>query len=632
MPNPERFLHNKFPELQQTPEVASAVRRKSSRVKEKISNTPEARLEAYLERFEEILSTPEDERLKGENLREFRLDYLKNKILDLAVPLRHQTVDDLPDNFFDLDKRIAREQGHGDVEITAEMQEQIFDSTVKDQEASLNNWFDYLSSKDATYPIWLKYFTLRSIVNLGDFDKRKHEFKKRSQFTRGVFPDLNREALAYVLDAVEKQYGREPQERDLNDSEFQKLLTGANFGKLYTFAIEKVTPASPEQKENISGQWVKYDQNSSHLPLVKSLQGHGTGWCTAGESTAKSQLEQGDFYVYYSNDEHNQPKIPRVAIRMQNDKIAEIRGVNPDQNLEPALIDIARAKAQTLPGHEEYEKKSSNMQRLTAIDQKTQKGEQLNKDELIFLYEINSPIEGFGYQKDPRIKEIRDQRDKNADMLVIFKCAKDQIVHNEPELKTALKQEKGIKAYVGQLFPNIFKLLPTNLEHIYTEFPEGRIKQKTIKLGTGLKTKNDFLDVLKEKNIKVSSWAEDIMAKLEFIVATKEMNQKLIILSVADLGFKDGAKIKDIYERAKKLGLELCPPEVGPQLRLQYSDQPIGEWVLTAMKPIIDSDGYLYVWYVSRDGDESWLNASRGGPDDSYFSNLRFAFVPASSA
>ncbi|MFA6228216.1 MAG: hypothetical protein WC668_03445 [Patescibacteria group bacterium] len=630
MPSPERFLHNKFEDLQKTPEVASASARKKIRVGEKVANTPEGRLGTYLDRLEEIFSTPEEEYLKGQNLREFRLDYLKNKILDSAIPLRHKTIDDLPGNFFDLDKRVAREQGHGDIEVTREMQEQILESAVKDQEAGLSNWFDYLSSEDAMYPTWLKYFALRSVTGLAEFDKQKHEFKKRSQFTRGVFPDLNREALALVLDIVNKRHGVDNASSPIN-AELGKILEGANFAKLYAYAIEKVTPASQEQKENIQGQWVKYDQGDDYQKLCQSLQGHGTGWCTAGESTAQAQLKEGDFYVYYSNNDQGQPKIPRIAIRMQNDQIAEIGGINAEQNLEPALVDIAQDKARTLPGHESYEKKSQDMSRLTALDKKIRQGKSLDKEDLIFLYEINSPIEGFGYQKDPRIKELRGQRDKNADMLVIFDCKPSQIIHNKQELEQALKQEKDIKVYVGELFLNIFKLLPSNLEHIYTEFPEGRIKQKTIELGTGLKTKDDFIKAIEKKGGQTSDWAKDIMGKPEFAVAKKETKEKLIILAVADLGFKGGAKLKDIYEQAKKLGLEFCPPETGPQLRLQYTDQPLGEWILIGMEPISGSGGDPSVFDVERSGGEPWLGAYCGGPGRFYYGVSRFAFVSASN-
>ena len=52
--------------------------------------------------------------------------------------------------------------------------------------------------------------------------------------------------------------------------------------------------------KNTKREGIKYDQGADHMPLVKSLQGHGTGWCTAGESKAETLFETGDGDVYYS--------------------------------------------------------------------------------------------------------------------------------------------------------------------------------------------------------------------------------------------------------------------------------------------------------------------------------------------
>lgn len=43
-------------------------------------------------------------------------------------------------------------------------------------------------------------------------------------------------------------------------------------------------------------------------------------------------------------------------------------------------------------------------------------------------------------------------------------------------------------------------------------------------------------------------------------------------LTVEDLGFLEGANTTQIYKRAGELGLELCPLELGPYLRLEYLD------------------------------------------------------------
>lgn len=141
---------------------------------------------------------------------------------------------------------------------------------------------------------------------------------------------------------------------------------------------------------------------------------------------------------------------------------------------------------------------------------------------------------------------------------------------------------------------------------------------KTIKIG-GKVTKEDL------KDFKVSYWAYDILEKVSFSKESKDI--ELEIISVAELGLPDGGTISQIYAKAKERGLELCPAEVGPQLRLQYKDQPKGEWLLVAMEPITDSDGGLHIFSVEHDGDGLWLDAYCGDPDNFYRGSNRFLFV-----
>ena len=74
-----------------------------------------------------------------------------------------------------------------------------------------------------------------------------------------------------------------------------------------------------------------------------------------------------------------------------------------------------------------------------------------------------------------------------------------------------------------------------------------------------------------------------MLGKPAFRVVAKETDVDLIVMSVTDLGFPEGASLKDIYAKARALGLYLCPVEVGPQLRLQYHDQPQDEPLFIAM-------------------------------------------------
>lgn len=149
----------------------------------------------------------------------------------------------------------------------------------------------------------------------------------------------------------------------------------------------------------------------------------------------------------------------------------------------------------------------------------------------------------------------------------------------------------------------------------------------TLSLGTGPKTADDFRRALKKGGHHISDWANNILGKPAFIVAKKKTEVELIRVTVADLGFESGATRQDIYERAMKLGFALCPAEVGPQLRLQYKDQPMNEWLLVAMEPITDSDGSLNVFNVARNEDGSWLISNYGKPDDFWLGDNMWAFV-----
>ena len=148
---------------------------------------------------------------------------------------------------------------------------------------------------------------------------------------------------------------------------------------------------------------------------------------------------------------------------------------------------------------------------------------------------------------------------------------------------------------------------------------------KTIKLGTH-KDADALRKAMKKANFTIGDWANDILSKSAFTVASAEEEIQLVNMSVAELGFKDGATYGNICSKAKELGLELCPNEVGPQLRLQYKDQPKGEYLRIAMEPITDSDGNLGIFSVEHDGGGLWLNGSNGLSGNFWGAYNRFVF------
>ena len=457
------FLEKKYLDLPRSKEVESAVHRQEARTSQKVSGSPDKRVEAYLNRLSSIFKDPDPTQ------RQQHINVLKDKLYELFVIEPKE----FPESYFDLQIRVAREQGHGDIEITPELRKQATEIIINDQKKSLDAWVDYLGSSEAPYPNWFRYFAFRNIVKLSEYDKEKKEFRKRSKGTTALFPDINREALSNVYDQLHQVH--ETKEK-LTDPELHKLFEQANFAKLYAYAIEKATPASQEQKETTKGKWVKYDQGSDHKVLCQSLQGHGTGWCTAGEGVAQTQLEAGDFYAYYTQDKDGNNTIPRIAIRMQEGQIAEIRGINHEQNLESNMTDITQEKMKTLPGAEQYEKKTSDMKRLTALEQKYEQLQKLSKEELVFLYEIKGKIDGFGYREDPRIEELKNQRDQKQDYARIFDCLPEQVALESEEISDKTVVCAGD---ISSSTTASWKKMPENLKHIGGDayFEDSQVKE-----------------------------------------------------------------------------------------------------------------------------------------------------------
>jgi len=154
---------------------------------------------------------------------------------------------------------------------------------------------------------------------------------------------------------------------------------------------------------------------------------------------------------------------------------------------------------------------------------------------------------------------------------------------------------------------------------------------KTVKLGT-MKDADEFRKAIKALGYKIGDLGNDILGKPAFRVSKTKVKVDLVNVSVAELGFKDGAKLSDIYKKALGLGLQLCPNEVGPQLRLQCRDQPIDgvnwmhRWIYVAMKPIARS-GHPLIFLVERTSDGCWLEGYDGDPDHFWKRQECFVFV-----
>lgn len=415
----------------------------------KESDKKRERLLNYFNRLEKIHKRVSESKNKSDE------KLLKGFYYDLYVI----KPEDIPESYFQNQVKLARERGYGNIRLTNEDRKRMTDQVIEDQKHSLDKWIEYFlyDEESKSYEMWEKYWVFQGLQNLGKYDKKTYKFSKRDKTTVYPFPPVEREFIFTTLHLME-DYIKDKK----GDEEIKSALGSGNFKMLYEYVIKQSMLKDKLQSNTTSGKWVKYEQGSDYNILRDSLQGYYTGWCTAaGENFAKSQLANGDFYIYYTLDNNGEAKVPRIAIRMNGKtEIEEIRGIADRQNMEPEMMPILEEKLKEFPDRDKYLKKEHDMKLLTLIDKKINNNIELTLNELKFLYEINSKIEGFGYEKDPRIDEIKSKRNIKKDYALIF---------DVKEEKVALSQEEWEEN------PNKFKVLVSDLYLWHLVKPNGLV-------------------------------------------------------------------------------------------------------------------------------------------------------------
>lgn len=169
-------------------------------------------------------------------------------------------------------------------------------------------------------------------------------------------------------------------------------------------------------------------------------------------------------------------------------------------------------------------------------------------------------------------------------------------------------------------------------EKIYPDCPT---VTRTIQVG-GL-TKSQLIHELQQHSILMNEYAERLFADDHFMTSDLPYSLKTVELTVRDLGLFEGATMARIFQRASELGLELCPLELGPHLRLQYLEQPEGYLgkpfqrnqapygsITVASEILTDDEDFPKGFYLRRIKDVLWLRGYIAGhqhvwdPDDHF--------------
>ena len=207
------------------------------------------------------------------------------------------------------------------------------ENIIYNQKKTLDKWIDYLGDKNLMYPMWAKYWVFQGMLEIGDYDEVNGFCKTRNKKTTAPFISVDSEIISNCISTLLNHLNKE----NIDDENLKKIINSGSFKKIYTSLMMTKKKYICDNLKNTDGVWAEFYQNNVNDSkiLADSLQNKYTGWSTADESISKTMINGGDFYVYYTRDNEGNYTIPRISIRMDGkDKIAEIRGVDNDQNIE----------------------------------------------------------------------------------------------------------------------------------------------------------------------------------------------------------------------------------------------------------------------------------------------------------
>lgn len=168
-----------------------------------------------------------------------------------------------------------------------------------------------------------------------------------------------------------------------------------------------------------------------------------------------------------------------------------------------------------------------------------------------------------------------------------------------------------------------------SIRNIDERDPETRVfpTWKRVQIGTILNA-NEAQKKLSAAGIKLTVLAEETLNLLSFPKNHDVFD--LVRAKASDFGLPHGTKHSDIYAAANDVGLDLCPPELAPELWVQDANLLVpGERAHLAMKPIPDPyvEDVEHSFRLLHDSQGKWLDVEDGSLDDHCLDSIPRIFI-----
>ena len=159
---------------------------------------------------------------------------------------------------------------------------------------------------------------------------------------------------------------------------------------------------------------------------------------------------------------------------------------------------------------------------------------------------------------------------------------------------------------------------------------EGKPRFHARELRVGGVSKDALLERLAEHGVSLNEYARILFADEAFTTSPEARRVRVLFVDLPDLGLPEGGTFPEILAAAAAFGLEPCPLELAPHLRLDYLDQPEGPYLTVASIKHHEDPEAPNGFYLRRREDGLWLRGYRADDDFVYPLDFRdFVFLEA---
>ena len=149
--------------------------------------------------------------------------------------------------------------------------------------------------------------------------------------------------------------------------------------------------------------------------------------------------------------------------------------------------------------------------------------------------------------------------------------------------------------------------------------------------------KSDIPEILRSHHISTNHLAEVLFAHPAFSTESVKV-KKAAILSLEEIGLRNGGNLREIREQAMKFGFCSSPVSTGLFLRLAWKDQPESrnsvlsgthrapDGAVTVLSDILESDDFPKGLYIRNVNGTLWLRGYVCDADFAFASDDLFAF------